>query len=342
MQKTSKMIFNILLIIASYLAFFFSVVILLKKNKHISDYYLSVWLLVLSVYMVMLSFEITFSFISLLHCIFLFLYIKSITSESISNIKNLVYFLPCIVLLPFSFYLDLFAYPVFSILYLIIICTYVFASYMRIRKYLVYLDKNYANVEYADINWLNLLFYGNVFFYTVGTLSNFFDFIPNKAIYAVTLFLFMNITGLKAIMQNTVFIKRPAGNTEKVNNDIYVNYGLKRMEAENLAQKLQQYMETEKPYINPELCLTNLSIALEVYPHYITQVLSTIFNQNFYDYINTYRVDEAKKQLKDPKKSNFTVLAIAFDCGFNSKTAFNRAFKQKTSQTPSEYRSSDN
>ena len=342
-EKLSKMILDILLIIASYLAFFFSVIILLKKNKHVSDYYLSAWLLVLSIFMVMLSIETTLSFvIRLLHSIFLFLYIKSITSESISTIKKGVYFLPCIILFPFSFYPDLLAHPVFSIIHLIITSIFIFASYVQLRKYLVYLNKNYANVEYADINWLNLLFYGNVFFYAVGILSNFFDFIPEKAIYAVTLFLFMNITGLKAIMQNVVFIKRPAENIEKTNNETYVNYGLKSTEAEKLAQKLQQYMEIEKPYINPELCLNNLSIALDVYPHYITQVLSTVFNQNFYDYINTYRVEEAKKQLKDPKKSNFTILSIAFDCGFNSKTAFNRAFKQKTSQTPSEFRSSDN
>ena len=336
------MVLDILLIIASYLAFFFSVVILLKKNKHRSDYYLSTWLLVLSVYMAMLCIEVTFSFIGLAHCIFLFLYIKSITSEAISNVKMMLYFLPCIAFIPFSFYPNLSEYPIYDIIYLIIVAAYIAASYIKLRRYLTYLNKNYANVEYADISWLNLLFYGNMFFYVVGILSDFFDFIPSKAIYAVTLFLFMNITGLKAIMQNVVFIKRTARHVEKANNGTYVNYGLKSTEAETLALKLQQYMETEKPYINPELCLNNLSAALDVYPHYITQILSTVFNQNFYDYINTYRIEEAKKQLKDPKKSNFTILSIAFDCGFNSKTAFNRAFKQKTSQTPSVFRSADN
>ena len=335
------MILDILLIIASYLAFFFSAVILLKKNKHTSDYYLSVWLLVLSVYMAMWSFEIALPFINLSHCIFLFLYIKSITSESLSNIKTMLYFLPCLAFFPFSFYPNLFEHPVFGIIYLITAITYIAASFVQLRRYLVYLNKNYANVEYADISWLNLLLYGNVFFYIVGTLSDFFDFMPDKAIYAMSLFLFMNITGLKAITQNVVFIKRTAEPIEKASNETYINYGLKSAEAETLARKLQHYMETEKPYINPELCLNNLSAALDVYPHYITQVLNTVFNQNFYDYVNTYRVEEAKKQLKDPKNSNFTILSIAFDCGFNSKTAFNRAFKQKTSQTPSEFRSDD-
>lgn len=87
-----------------------------------------------------------------------------------------------------------------------------------------------------------------------------------------------------------------------------------------------------------ELTLKDLASALDIYPHYITQVLNTVFNQNFYDFINNYRIEEVKERLRDSQYRNLTVLAIAYDCGFNSKSTFNRIFKQKTGLTPTQYR----
>lgn len=97
-------------------------------------------------------------------------------------------------------------------------------------------------------------------------------------------------------------------------------------------------METEQPYINMDLTLKDLATALDTYPYYITQVLNTVFNQNFYDFINTYRVEEVQRRLSDPQFKNLTILAVAYDCGFNSKSSFNRIFKQKTGLTPSQYK----
>jgi AraC-like DNA-binding protein len=98
-------------------------------------------------------------------------------------------------------------------------------------------------------------------------------------------------------------------------------------------------MNLHRPYINPDLSLRDLADLLGVYPHYVTQILNTLFNQNFYDFVNTYRIDEAKKLLTDSYKSNkVPILTIAYNCGFNSKSSFNRIFKQKTGLTPSEYR----
>jgi len=341
------MILDILLIIASYLALFFSVMLFLKKNKHVSDYYLAIWLLILSVYQLLLVFLPKYGTpFSLIHSVFLFLYIKSITSKSGSDIKNLLYFLPSLLFfVPYFFIPSFSSMTIFRLSQLLIPIAFILGSYFQLHRYHIYIKRNYADIEYADINWLYLLFGGDLFFYAISVFAGFSEAVPKIAIYAVTLFLFMNFTGLKAIRQQWIFIKRPGGhneNTENTDNSTYANYGLKETEAKTLSQKLRHYMESEKPYLSQELNLNDLSKALDVYPHYITQILNTVFNQNFYDYVNTYRVEEAKKQLKDPKKSNLTILAIAFDCGFNSKTAFNRAFKQKTSRTPSEFRSADN
>lgn len=143
------------------------------------------------------------------------------------------------------------------------------------------------------------------------------------------------------IFNQTVIPYNPITKNEEVSvkkEKSYVNYGLKEEEAVLLSQQLKNYMEREKPYRNIDLTLRDLATALETYPHYVTQVLNTISNQNFYDFINTYRIEEAQTRLLDPQFKKMTVLAIAYDCGFNSKSTFNRIFKQKTGFTPSEYR----
>lgn len=336
------MIIKALFAISSYLALFYAFVIFIKKKKHISDFYLVLWLLVLSAYMISLGFFPEYDWIcGLYNAIFLFLYIKSHTSKPSSDIRDLLYFIPSILFMVAVFLSPGYASTnVFNIAKSIIQISFVVASFLQLRKYKRKIKDCYADLEYADMNWLYLLFYGNLFFFLLHIFAHFFGIIPGKEIAAVTLFLFMNITGVIAIRRKVTFIKRLATNEKKSDSKTYSNYGLKDADADSLAQKLQLYMETERPYVNQELCLNDLSKALDIYPHYITQVLNTVFKQNFYDYINSYRIEEVKKQLKDPKKDHITVLAIAFDCGFNSKTTFNRSFKQKTNQTPSAYRSS--
>ncbi len=101
--------------------------------------------------------------------------------------------------------------------------------------------------------------------------------------------------------------------------------------------KLVKYMVDEKPYLDPNLNLTKLSSSLNACSHNISLTINQKFQQNFFDFINSYRVEEAKKQLKNIKQNNLTIEGIAFDSGFNSKAAFYRAFKKNTQLTPSEF-----
>lgn len=337
------MILNSLLIIAANQALFFAVILFVKKNRHLSDCYLAAWMLVLSAYMVDLICLPTYKPIfSMLHSVFLFLYIQSITGK-LPIRKSAACFIPFILSLSLCWFAPSFlTTPTFRIAQLLIPLLFIGGSLLQLRRCRCSVKKGDVVTEYVDMTWLYLLFYGNLFFFLVSVGSSLFQSIPDKAINAVALFLFMNLMGIKAIMQQVLFIKKPMAHDEKPVGKSYANYGLKGADIDSLAKRLEQQMETEKLYANQDLTLNDLSNALGVYPHYVTQLLSTVFNQNFYDYINTYRVEEAKKQLKDPKKTNQTILAIAYDCGFSSKTAFNRAFKQKTSQTPSEYRRIDN
>lgn len=103
-------------------------------------------------------------------------------------------------------------------------------------------------------------------------------------------------------------------------------------------QKLNQLMLDEKMYLDNELNLVKLSEYLKVSPHQLSYLINEGFNENFFSFINKYRVDNAKKLLTDPREDVKTMLSIAFDSGFNSKTAFNTTFKKLTGNTPSEFR----
>ncbi len=106
---------------------------------------------------------------------------------------------------------------------------------------------------------------------------------------------------------------------------------------DQLKRKLESQMERQKPYTNPKLTINELATKVQIQPYILSRVINEGYDKNFFDFINFYRVEEFKKRVRDPRFKNYTLLAIAFEVGFNSKTAFNRAFKKITNQSPSEY-----
>ena len=97
-------------------------------------------------------------------------------------------------------------------------------------------------------------------------------------------------------------------------------------------------METDKLYLNSDLTLRELAEKLSISPHNLSEILNTRLNQSFYDFINRYRVEEVKRRLADNDSDKYSLIAIAFDSGFNSKSSFNTIFKKQTGSTPSQYR----
>ena len=97
-------------------------------------------------------------------------------------------------------------------------------------------------------------------------------------------------------------------------------------------------MQNRKPYLESDLTLLKLSQQIGISTHNLSQVINEKLDMNFYDFVNKHRVEEAKRLLIDPAKQPLTILAIAEEAGFNSKTTFNSCFKKFTSTTPSEYK----
>jgi AraC-like DNA-binding protein len=95
-------------------------------------------------------------------------------------------------------------------------------------------------------------------------------------------------------------------------------------------------MRTARPYLAPELTLGELAAQMRTNTSWLSRVINTGCGQNFNDFINEYRVREAEHKLRDPRLRHYTLLAVALESGFNSKSTFNRVFRKLRGVTPSE------
>lgn len=117
----------------------------------------------------------------------------------------------------------------------------------------------------------------------------------------------------------------------------YLKTALSSKKVESIKLKLKEHMTQEKPYLNPDLSIDDLSSQLVVKRHHLSQVINLSFNKNFFEFINSYRIEEFKKQAKSLDNDHLSILGIALNCGFNSKATFNAVFKKQEGITPSAY-----
>jgi AraC-like DNA-binding protein len=117
----------------------------------------------------------------------------------------------------------------------------------------------------------------------------------------------------------------------------YMRSGLTTDQAEMLHRSLNLLMREQKVFREGELSLAELANRLNTLPNYLSQVINEREGKNFYDYINTIRIEEFKRLAVSPDSRKYTLLALAQECGFNSKSSFNRYFKKVAGMSPSEY-----
>lgn len=125
---------------------------------------------------------------------------------------------------------------------------------------------------------------------------------------------------------------------EKEETPKYEKSGLKENTAYRYLNKITDYMISHQPWRNSDLTIQVLSDQLEIPKHHITQTINSQSGKNFYQFVNEYRLEAVKKMLVDAAFDHWSILGIALECGFNSKSSFNTFFKQQTGVTPSEYR----
>ncbi len=112
---------------------------------------------------------------------------------------------------------------------------------------------------------------------------------------------------------------------------------LSNEECKHIYNNLTKYMKKDKPYINPNLKISDLAHAIKCTSHSLSYVFNQYLNQNYYDFVNEYRITEFKELANDPKYSRYTLTALSEKCGFSSRASFFRSFKKLTGITPNEY-----
>ena len=137
------------------------------------------------------------------------------------------------------------------------------------------------------------------------------------------------LVSLSSTGQNSVYTDEKSRSTLHLPDEHY----------QKLSAQLEKLIIDEKVYLENELSLAQLSEKLNIQPYQTSELISRQYQESFFDLINRHRVEEVKKRLHDPAFSHLSILGVALDCGFNSKSSFNTAFKKFTGQTPSQYRS---
>ncbi len=239
-----------------------------------------------------------------------------------------------------------FFYPFFLLLIAFLPVIYFYFGIRLIAAYKRKIEGYFSQTMGIDLKWLNTILFSwisvsifiNVFFivdlvHPIAPfgLMQFLSFVI-AAIYIV----FIGFYGLK---QDNIFLSRTievnlSGTIQVPDNNF--SKPLKE-EEKKFIEELISYMNNRKPYLQPEITLKNLSDELKVTPEYLSEIINTDLNKNFFDFINHYRIEEFKKECKDTKNKNLNIIGLAFNCGFNSKATFNRVFKKATGLTPSEY-----
>jgi AraC-like DNA-binding protein len=133
--------------------------------------------------------------------------------------------------------------------------------------------------------------------------------------------------------------EEPEDEGNSFSNEVKLNrQPLNEKQMKEITEAVFQYLKTKKPYLNPDYSLQMMAEDLNISRHKLSYVINIGQRKNFYKLINEFRVSDVKEMLVDPAYNHFTVLGIGLECGFNSKTSFNRIFKEETGLTPTEYK----
>lgn len=365
---------NVLLLIGAVQGLLFTMIILFSKRfKSKSNFFLGLLILGFSLnnfqyYFLMadlISYKFFFNLIYLpyasVNMVFYYFYVKTFlypTSQIDSKEKLL--FVPFLFFFTMStlykginalgmmnskiedFFVDLlFFHEVFSLIFSLGL---LYITFRSIRNYQKELKKGNSGLFNRNLSWLVILSYigfvlcilwllalvvelwgtadSNLFYYTLWIGMSFTIYILGH----IGLYKFGIMEEQKEIKSKRIKSKV---STEKVKAFKTGNDNL---------DKFRNFIMVEKNFLNSNLSLDVVADHLKLNKSYLSRIVNSELGENFTDYVNRLRVEEAKKYLEDPDFSNYTLHAIGLEVGFNSKSAFNSAFKKFTSQTPNEYK----
>jgi AraC-like DNA-binding protein len=350
------------------IALFIAALLLSKKGKTKSEILLFCWMLVLAFHLFLYHINFTESParmpqllgieipLPLIHGVFLFLYVAAVTNQYHKHRwQVLLHFLPIsmgyIYLFPLllsnserkiNFYLNGFeGYRQFMQYGLILIfisgIVYVVWSIFLLYQHSKHIRNHFSNLEDVSLRWLWFLTIGMGLVWSIVIVTN------NDVYIFIGVSIFVILIGFFGIQQKRIFVSTERGLPNEIdeasNDEIkkYAKSGLKDEVANQTYKDLFNLFIEEKYYKKNDLSLEDLASELNINSNYLSQIINEKEGKSFYDFVNSFRLEAFKQMIKDQQHEQFTLLALAFECGFNSKSSFNRYFKKQTGQTPSEF-----
>lgn len=234
---------------------------------------------------------------------------------------------------------------------LVISILYISYTFIVLKRYALKIEDYFSDLEKRNLRWLTRLTslsFAVLLFWCGGFWLSHLELIPRSPA-GIVLNLFMLIiiifiTAYHLINQPEIFQKNIEMNIVPENmEELSVSEKYARQNIDSDLQRrylasLEKHMEDEKPFLEEDINIKELSTRLGIPYHHLSIVINSMLNKNFYTFINEYRIREAKMILNEPENLDASILSIAFRSGFNSKSTFNSVFKKNTGQTPSEYR----
>ncbi len=215
-----------------------------------------------------------------------------------------------------------------------------------LRKHRRTIENHFSNIEEIDLSWLKTLVIASLIVFSVNVaLFNINNFLPFAGFYELAQIaysfsaVYVFYIGYFGIRQGRIFVDYPITSIdqslEPVKHD--GSGAAKNKDYTHIINRLTLLMESEQPHLDPELNLAKLSKLMKTKSEIISEVLNASLNQNFFDFINKYRIDEFKLKCLSNENKHLSVMGIAYDCGFNSKAAFYRAFNKFEGMSPTAY-----
>lgn len=349
------------------IAFFASILILGKSQKKMADYILSSWFFVIGIHISFFLFLFSGDYVNfpyllgleipfpLLHGPMLYLYISFLTGSSNKKLW-LLHFVPVLIvyILLLGFFLKspqekIIIYNhggahyksfrrYIKILIVISGIIYIILSFQKVKNYRKKISQVFSNTEKINLKWVNYLIISIALIWVAVILKNeilLFSLVVVFIIFAV----YLGITHAEIL--NLPMINQEYQETQSVESDpSKVKYN-KNFAGEDVVaityKRLIDQIEHQKIFLDPEISLDQVARMLDIHPNILSQTINYTENKNFYDFINRRRVDEFKRIALLPENYKYTLLALAFEAGFNSKTSFNRNFKKYEHCSPSEF-----
>jgi AraC-like DNA-binding protein len=230
---------------------------------------------------------------------------------------------------------------------------YLYLSLQEIARYRQAIRERFSAIEHINLSWLTSTIVAFGIAMVLAMLNSFIGLTPfigyneiTLGAIIVALFIFINQVIFKALQQPQLFsgIETTGSEKDAFTEEIkpvqrkYATSSLSASERETYLQRLLELMSGEKLYLDPELSIEDLANRLALPVKTVSQVINESLQQSFFDFVNTFRINEAKVLLSNPADKKITVLEVMYKVGFNSKSSFNTAFKKLTQMTPTDFK----